>query len=263
MENFTTFLKGIVLGLANVIPGVSGGTMAVVLNVYDKIIDNVSIKGIKKHFFFFLSLGIGMVVGIIAFSSIVSYFFTNHTLYTTYFFMGIILGSIPMIYKKTKSSKLDIFSIIIAVLFFLSLFIINTLPQSEAITSVTGFDFKTSSIMFVSGAIAAFAMIIPGISGSFLLLVLGVYEIVVGSISEFNLFVLIPFGFGALTGLLLGLKLVKYLLHKWPKQTYMAILGLVVGSISTLYMTIPFNLSGAFAVLMLLIGAFISNKFSD
>lgn len=262
MGNFITFLKGMVLGLANVIPGVSGGTMAVVLNVYDKIINNVSIKGLKKHFFFFVSLFVGMVVGIIAFSSVISYLFTNYTLYTTYFFIGIILGSIPMIYKKTKTSSLDIFSVVIAVIFFFILIFINMLPESSNFTNVTSFDFSISSMMFVAGIISAFAMIIPGISGSFLLLVLGVYETVISSISNFNLYVLIPFGFGALLGLLLGLKIVKHLLAKCPKQTYMAILGLVVGSTATLYIALPLNLSGAFSILLAGIGAFVSYQFS-
>jgi len=263
MENFTTFLKGIVLGLANVVPGVSGGTMAVVLNVYDKIINNITTRGLKKHFFFFICLVFGMFIGIVAFSGIISFLFSNYTLYTTYFFIGIILGSIPMIYKKTKSSNLDIFSVIIAIIFFLSLVIINKLPESDSILNVTNFDFKVSSMMFVAGAIAAFAMIIPGISGSFLLLVLGVYETVIGSISSFNLFVLIPFGVGATVGLLLGLIIVKYLLSRCPKQTYMAILGLVIGSISTLYLPIPLNINGLFSILILSIGCFVSYKFSD
>ena len=120
---------GIVIGISNVIPGVSGGTMAVVLNVYDEILDAVSIKRFVKHLFFIITLGIGMLAGIYGFSNIIEYLFENYPMQTNFAFLGLILGSIPMIFKRSLKEKFQPVNLIpfivglgiMVVLFLLSL----------------------------------------------------------------------------------------------------------------------------------------------
>ncbi|MGL5972793.1 MAG: DUF368 domain-containing protein [Oscillospiraceae bacterium] len=254
--------KGIVLGLANVIPGVSAGTMAVILNLYDKIIKNLNFKGIKKNFSFFLSLGIGIIVGIITFSNVVTFLLSNYALHTNYFFIGVILGSIPMIYKKTKVNKIDILGLFIFLLFMSFILFINTFEGSSIPNEIENINISIFLTLIFSGLIAGFTMIIPGVSGSFLLLIFGIYDTITTAIKNFDFLVLIPFAIGTLIGILLGVNIIKTLLEKHHKKTYMAILGLITGSLFSIFTPIPLNTEGLLAILYMSIGCFISYTFS-
>lgn len=264
MKFISTFIKGIVLGAANIVPGLSGGTMAVVLNIYDKIINNININGIKNNISFFLFLAAGMGSGIIIFSNIITFLFTHYEIFTINFFMGVILGSIPMIYNKCKTKKIDIISFIVFFSFLALVMIINSLPQNQPLSdySLSNLNTNTMLILFASGVVSAFSMIIPGISGSFILLILGVYEAITKSIKNFNIPVLFIFGIGVLIGLFLGLKSIKFLLKKYPKKTYVAILALVISSVFSLFVPISINLNGFISLLCLFIGGFLSYNFA-
>lgn len=242
------FFIGIILGVANVIPGVSGGTIAVVFNVYDRLIGviTIKIKKILSEWKFILPLGLGMVAGIIGFSKILTFLFEHYPMQTNLFFVGIIAGSIPLIYRKIKSSmkevseknkKVPFFTTVLCFVIFLGIMIIMTVFKDVS-TSTVIYTELTGSLFFlllVSGALGAIAMIIPGISGSFLLLAIGTYATVIGSVSDFNIPLMIPTAIGILIGLLVGAYLVRTLMEKVPCQTYGAILGLIIGSIFTVF----------------------------
>ena len=189
MEVLRLVLIGIVLGLANVIPGVSGGTMAVVFNIYDKFIGviTINIKKIIAQWKFILPLGIGMVIGIIGFSKIITFLFENYPVPTNFFFIGIILGSFPMILKRitVKKSTLEkdekgisvitaSIMVILGALLVIAFMFMKTDSQEGII--ITQLTLTFGCKLFIGAALAALAMIIPGISGSFLMLVLGVYQ---------------------------------------------------------------------------------------
>ncbi len=258
MEYIKLFMKGIVLGIANVIPGVSGGTMAVVFNVYDRIIGLISpdIKKIIRSWAFWFPLVLGMAVGVLAFSKIITALLGKFPVPTKYFFIGLILGSIPLIIRKIRSSKSESknsapakYWFFLALSFFIGLAMVLCMmifgsadmdsakesAKSLAQTTQISLDFKTCSLLFLAGAAAAVAMIIPGISGSFLLLALGMYGTIMLAISTLNIPLLIPFGLGVVAGLIFGAALVRFLMAKIPSYTYAAILGLIAGSVVLIY----------------------------
>lgn len=245
MEYLKLFLKGIVVGVANVIPGVSGGTMAVVCNVYDKIIGLISfnVKKIISSWKFWLPLVIGMGVGVVAFSKLITVLLGNYPIPTTYFFEGLVAGSIPLILRKTKNSNaekpsklpLGILSFIIGLGLMILMMIFKDDSAKETAQVISEIGTVEIILTFVAGLAAAIAMIIPGISGSFLLLVLGMYGTIMASISSLNLIILVPFALGAFAGLFLGAALVRLLMEKIPVYTYCVILGLVVGSLILIF----------------------------
>jgi len=219
-----------------VIPGVSGGTMAVVFGIYDELIGVISfnIKAIFGKWKFWLPLAIGMGIGIIAFSKIVTFLFEHFPVQTQYFFAGIVLGSIPLILKRTsltlKRENLgNWISALVCLLIMLLMVFINT--DSMISTIQTELTFGLGAKLLLGGAFAAFAMIIPGISGSFLMVILGIYSTVIASVSDFNLPIICVVAVGVIIGIFAGAKGVQVLLGKFPKQTYGAIFGLVIGSV--------------------------------
>lgn len=264
METIKLFAIGIILGVANVIPGVSGGTMAVVFGIYNRLIDLISlnVKKIFSQWKFILPLGAGLVTGVLLFSKIITFLFNNFPIQTNWFFIGIILGSIPMIFthwlnakkqtplpeptdqteQATKSKKIPISSIICCAISLAIMILMVIFKSEKPETQITpGFSLYNAIVMFVGLAIAAIAMIIPGISGSFIMLALGIYSTVIGAIDSFNIYLLIPGALGAIAGLLCGAKLVRILMSKIPSQTYGIIFGLILGSVFVIFPTAGYS----------------------
>ena len=267
-EAIRLFFVGIILGVANIIPGVSGGTLAVVFNIYDRIIGLISlnIKKIFSEWKFILPIGLGMVSGIIGFSKVITFLFENYPMQTNLFFVGIIAGSIPLVLRKINSSiqetqvkknKKPYVSTVISFLVALAIMIVMAFFKDISGSSIiyTELSVKLFFTLMISGAVGAVAMIIPGISGSFLMLALGTYATIIGSLSDFNIPLMIPTAIGILLGLLCGAYLVRTLMEKVPAQTYGSILGLVVGSIFTVFPFVLFasclqNLTGSIITLI-------------
>ena len=267
MEHIKNVLIGIVLGVSNVIPGVSAGTMAVVLNIYDKLLNAVSLKKetLKKNFSFLLMLVIGMGIGILVFSHGITYLFDNFPMQTQFAFMGIIIGSIPMIVGHAKEKgQIRAVNYIPALITFGIMMVMLFLEKSGGGTEqVLDNTLGTAIGLLISGAISAFAMIIPGISGSFIMVTLGTYHTVINAISTFNLFVIGVTGVGVLIGLFGGIKLVKILLEKYNQTTYMAILGLVIGSIFVIYPGFSFDMTGVVSLIAMVVGLVVAYKCAD
>ncbi len=253
---------GIVLGVSNVIPGVSGGTMAVVFGIYDKLISviTINLKKIFSMWKFWLPLAVGVGIGILGFSTILVSLFENYPIPTNWFFIGLIAGSLPLIISKIKSSCVDAqyppLSVVTAMLIALALMIVMDILQGESFSQDIHVTLSPTLFAFLlaSGFLAAVAMIIPGISGSFLLLAIGSYTTVITAVSQVNIPLLLPVAVGVPLGLLGGAKLIRILLEKAPSQTYGAILGLVAGSIVVIYPGIQMNIELIFSILTLGIG---------
>lgn len=231
---------GIILGVANVIPGVSGGTMAVVFNVYERLLSviTLNVKKIFSEWRFIIPLGCGVVFGIILFSKVITFLFMTYPVPTNMFFCGLIAGSIPLVLRKIpgKGVKKLSLSISICLLASFTVMVVMLLIAPEESTIIYT-DMTPSLFMrlFVSAALAAVAMIIPGISGSFLMIVMGMYTTIIASVSNMNIPFLIPVALGVAFGLLFGAKLVTYLMSRVPFQTYGAIFGLVAGSLLIIF----------------------------
>ncbi len=363
MKNLLAVLYGLVFGIANVIPGVSGGTMLVVFGCYDKVCGALSLdfKEIKKHLRFLVFFGIGAVLGVVGFAFVVTWLFENFPTQTNMFFMGLIIGSVPLILRNATVK--DKFRPICAVPFIIGLAAVVGLAvaengSSEPYSFKTAADGNTTSITIyndsdrvidsweienpagldesaVNGAqtvtkyptedkirgilgmaiphlapntfvnsegaeiapnsnytftyegiipvenleltvsykmdvpffltmmaalfIAAIAMIIPGVSGSFVMLALGVYTTVIGAVKDLDLVIIIPCAIGAIIGLVAGARLITWLMKKYSLMTYSTILGLVAGSI---YVILPagfgLNLATLAGFICLAVGAFVA-----
>ncbi len=266
MRHIKTFLIGIVLGISNVIPGVSGGTMAVVFNVYDKIIDLVSFdfRKIIRNLPFLLVLIGGMATGVIAFSKLLSWLLIEHSVPVNYGFIGIICGSIPLIYSKAvseQSSRPNFTAVLIGLAAMVAMLVIKSHEGSNAV--VTSASPAVVTWLIVMGAVAAFTMIIPGISGSLIMVVFGAYTTFVRAVSDLNIPLLIPIAIGVGVGLLGGATLVRNLLSRFPRATYSVILGLVAGSILPVFPGISHPLPVLVASMLALLAGFaVSMAFS-
>ncbi len=237
---------GIILGVANVIPGVSGGTMAVVFNIYDRLIGviTLNVRKIISEWRFILPLVLGMGLGIILFSKAITFLFQNYPVQTNWFFIGIILGSIPMLLKRLLAASkkgsgrrtVPLSAIVCGVVALAVMAVMTYLEVSESGAPIqTELTPALVVRLMVGLAFATIAMIIPGISGSFLMLVVGVYSTVIAAISDLNIPLLVPAVIGGVIGLLGGAKLVRLLMARVPAQTYGAIMGLVLGSILVIF----------------------------
>lgn len=261
VEYLKYFLCGIVFGTANVVPGVSGGTMLVVFGIFDRITDSISgIKKIFQNFWFLLTFALGAGGGIILSSLVISSLFDNFGIQTNMFFLGLIIGGIPLIYKFGTSEKkvkpLCIVPFVIAMAAVIGLTVMERADIFKlAPDVVNGFDAIISLKLLGCAALAAVTMIIPGISGSFVMMLLGVYETIITAIKEMNFYVIIPFAIGAIIGLIGGAKLISILIKKNKLMVYSALMGLVIGSI---YAILPegfgFNLQTGYGFVCMLFG---------
>lgn len=244
MKFILDIFRGVLIGVANVIPGVSGGTMMVSMGIYDDIIS--SINGIFRHFkrsvTTLLPYFIGMALGIVAFSFSIGYLFEHFPYPTAFAFIGLIAGGLPVLIKKAKTPKVQPMNIVLFLIFF-ALIVGMEFLGSSTDKSLT-FSFGMVIIMVLIGAVGSASMVIPGVSGSLILLALGYYNTIIDTISAFITAVfsldisgaleaagiLVPFGIGVVLGILGIAKLIEVLLAKFEKQTYHAILGLVLAS---------------------------------
>ncbi|MGN1339928.1 MAG: DUF368 domain-containing protein [Oscillospiraceae bacterium] len=266
LQYIKVFLCGIVFGVANIIPGVSGGTMLVVFGIYDQLTEAISgVKAIIRNIVFLLFFGLGAGVGLLGFASVISMLFQNFGVQTNMYFIGLILGSVPMIYhmgtSESKVKPLCALPFILALGVVVLLAVLEQMNIVPAADVVSGFDIGMSIKLFVCAIIAAVAMIIPGLSGSFIMMLLGVYETIIGAIQikALNFYVIIPVALGVIIGIIGGAKVISILIKKYKLMVYSAIMGLVVGSV---YAILPegfgFNLQTGYGFVCLLFGVLTS-----
>lgn len=261
LEYLKYFLCGVVFGTANVIPGVSGGTMLVIFGIFDKLTEAIS--GIKKIFAnikFLITFALGAGAGILLSAKVINTLFTSFPIQTNLFFIGLILGGIPLIYRlgttEKKVKPLCAVPFVLAMAVVIGLTVLEKLDMFKLAPDVVeGFDVIVSLKLVVCAAIAAVTMIIPGISGSFVMMLLGVYQTIIGALESFNFYVIIPFAIGAVIGIIFGARLISFLIKKNKLMVYSALIGLVVGSV---YAILPegfgFNLQSGYGFVCALFG---------
>lgn len=261
------FFRGIVIGLANIIPGVSGGTMMVSMGIYDTLIHCIThlFKEFKKSIMTLLPYAVGMLAGILAFASVIHWGLENHPLPTNTLFIGLILGGLGPLLKKIEKEKINAAAIIAFVLLF-ALIIWMGFQNRDSIENAESIEMNAlQMVMMVAlGVIASGTMIIPGVSGSLVLMLLGYYKAVTGALKtlasglvhfDFSvmgqpLLMLLPFLVGIVLGIFGVAKLIEWLTAKYPTVTYCGVLGLVVASpVSLLIQT---DMSGVNAVTILI-----------
>lgn len=267
MKNIITALKGAALGMAFVIPGFSGGTMAVILKIYDRLLNaiSLSIEKLKKNFFFLLFLGIGMVAGVFATAVGLSWLFENHPVPTSLVLTGIVLGSLPAIWKEcTSEKKFNPVNIIPFAAAFAVMVVMFFLENAEITSSATETEFSPLLALKLAagGFVAAISMVIPGLSGSLMLTIMGMYETAITAVKDLNIALIIPIGVGAVVGILAGAKIISLLLKKFRQSTYAVIIGLIVGSLLTIFPSdFAFNAEGIIGIVLGIIGFIIPVAF--
>ncbi len=245
MKWFLDVLRGMVIGLANVIPGVSGGTMMVSMGIYDKLIYCINhlLKKFRECFRILLPYVVGMAAAILLGAFALKAAFARFPLPTNALFIGLILGGLPLILKQMKGEKIGWQGVAVFLLFFAAVVLLKAV-EKENRTEIT-LNLWTVLLMFVLGVIASAAMVIPGVSGSMILKTLGYYEPVVteaipalvkgltggdwGTVLH-SVGILLPFGIGIVAGIFGIARLIAFLMKKWKGRTYCAILGMVVAS---------------------------------
>ena len=245
------FINGICMALADSVPGVSGGTIAFILGFYDRFIGSINDliyeKGEKRKeaFIFLVKLGVGWVCGMIAAVLVLSTAFQTHIYFVSSLFMGFIIASIPLILKQERESFAGRYgNVVFAIIGAAIVAGITLFNQSSFVTGVQldKLNVPLAIYIFIAGMIAISAMFLPGISGSTLLLIFGLYLSVISGIKEFlhlNLAVfpgLCIFGLGVIAGALSVVKGIKICLDKFRPQTMYTILGLMIGSLYAIAM---------------------------
>lgn len=251
-EILTNAFNGFCMALADSVPGVSGGTVAFILGFYDKFINSLNnlIKGSKQEridaFKYLFKLGIGWAIGMALASLVLASIFEKHIYQISSLFIGFILFAIPLIIKEEKDSlkgkyKNIVFAII-GIIVVVSISLLNPVSGSSTNVDISSLNFGLCVYIFIAAMIAISAMILPGISGSTLLLIFGLYIPIITAIKEFLHFnlsympVLFVFGFGVIAGVILIIRLIKIALEKYRSQTIYCILGLMLGSIYAIIM---------------------------
>ena len=255
MDRLIIFLKGIVIGISMLVPGVSGGTMAIIFGIYDDLIHAVGsfFEDWKRNIKLLLYLALGGGVGILLFSRLIESLLDKFPLVMGFLFIGVVCGGLPTLYKKAKegsSKKTD------AIYLFIGLIIAILLsrdPESISVMASVG-DIKGILLLFIAGVIIAIALILPGISTSFMLLILGLYSITLNAINTFNIKFLAPILLGIFIGTIATTKIIEFFITKYPSKTYMLILGFVIGSIIPIYPGTPSGINILYSVLALVVG---------
>ncbi len=239
-------LKGIVIGLANVIPGVSGGTMMVSMGIYDKLIHCIThlFSELKKSIQFLLPIFIGIGIAVVVVPFGIEFLFAQYPFQTNLLFIGLIIGGLPAVWKKVKGNSVKAGHILSCLVFFALVAGLALVGETEGNAADLSFSLGSVIKLFGIGVITSATMVIPGVSGSMVLLLLGYYHPVLETITNFikavlafdmngilaGIGVLLPFGIGVVAGIFVIAKIIEVIFEKFPLYAYWAIIGLIVSS---------------------------------
>lgn len=231
--------RGILMGISDLIPGVSGGTIAFILGIYDRLLESISgffSREWKKQLGFLVPLGMGIVITLLLFSRFIEFLLENHYEATQFFFMGLILGVLPYIMKQAEVKKnFTARHLVILLVIGTALASMAFIQTDDNVAPITELSLPTFFLLFFSGWIASMAMLLPGISGSFILLLIGVYSTAINALSTLNLPIVLAIGAGVMVGFVVSSKAISYLLEHFTYVTYAAIIGLILGSLFVVF----------------------------
>ena len=284
MKYIILTVKGFIMGIANIIPGVSGGTIALILGIYEELVNRVShlFDNLIDNIKYILPIGIGIGLSLLIMSGVINYSYENFPLPTMMFFVGLVVGGIPMLYGNIKGKKESkqksnylIFLITFALVLFMSLS--NVLFNTTSVVDLNNMSLGGYLVLFLVGIVAAGTMVIPGISGSLVLMLLGYYYPIISKINELksftnlgsNILILGVFGLGVLAGIVIIAKVLELLFKKYTVKTYFGVLGFVIASIfaipiaSTVGDIVIDMPLAVVSLVMMFIGSVISYKLGD
>lgn len=276
MNFIKDIFKGICIGAGAILPGISSGVLCVIFGIYDKLVNSVLgiFKNFKKNFIFLLPLGIGVIIGIVLLGNMLNFLFETYPMPTQYAFIGLIIGSIPILIKQlnTKNTfkKNYLFFTIIAFLVGICAVILESYISSNFTSGTILIESlyqnqipSIFSIVFlvIAGFFMSIGIVVPGISSTLILMCFGMYSLYLEAISTMNLSILIPLSIGVLLGGFVFLKLIRFLLDKYYMPTFYSIIGFTLGSVLVLYTPLTFDFTGAISILLFVICFYIAQLF--
>lgn len=262
MDFIKNLIYGTFIGIGAIIPGVSSGVICVILGIYEKLLNSTLniISNFKDNIKFLLPIGIGTLAGMFWFGNVLDYLFYAYPIQISFLFIGLVIGSIPTLLKETEKNGEFKFKYIWFMLGSLIMGIVMVAIENRMpINSNNEFSFL---YLFFSGICMSVGVVVPGVSSTVILMLLGVYSTYLTSIAEIYLPILFPIGIGLITGSLLCMKLIKYLLNNFYIQTIYSIVGFTIGSVFVLYPGISLDLTGVISILCFLLGVFITRLFN-
>lgn len=234
MNFLVNMIKGIVIGIGAVAPGVSGGTFAVILGIYDKLTDAIAnfFKDYKSKLVFLIPLALGIGIGILGFSKVMKYLFEFYESEVKFLFIGLMVGTLPFVVKEANKKGYKKRYLLACVITF-SITLLAVFMENSA-TGITLTEAPGVLMRTVYGGVIGIGTIVPGISSSFILMYIGAYEFLLDGIVSFDIPFMVPVALGFGLSILLFAKVIQYFFKKFYGYTYYTILGFVIGSILTL-----------------------------
>lgn len=273
-KSFFNLLKGALIGISMIIPGVSGGTVAVLLNIYNELIEAISNlkSNFKKSICFLVPIVVGMILAFAAMYFPLKLALKYVPLETISLFAGLMVGSLPNLYRNALKKGYKKFDFIAILVPFITVIGICFIPGLKAVNLTSSLKPYMYIILILVGILASVALVVPGISGSMLLLILGFYEPILNTISGIktapihSILVLCLFIIGLLIGFFTIARLMKYLLNKFPRIITWIIFGFVLGSIIAIYLSLDYKMIKidvigiVLSILLVFVGMFLSYK---
>ncbi len=257
-SNLITTIKGLIIGGTMLVPGVSGGSMAMILGIYNRLVSSISSfnKNKKENILFLLFFVLGAGIGMILFAKPLLSLIEAYPKPVLFAILGIVAGGLPMIYKEANvinfSTKQTIY-VLIGLFTVLGIGIIPT--DLFTLSNISGFSHTV--FLLITGFIAAIALVLPGISVSYLLLLMGLYDKTMNAISTLDLLFLIPMALGVIIGILMITRILEKAMSEHPQPTYLIIIGFVLGSMATAFPGRPTGLEWIICIPLFIIGFYI------
>lgn len=263
MNFIKDIFKGIAIGAGAILPGISSGVLCVIFGIYETLLNCVLnfFKNIKQNFKILFPIAIGVIIGIILLGNILRYVFYAYPIQTNFIFIGLILGSIPELLKKaySKQTTFKLRNLIFLLTSFaIGIFLVYIENKINISNSTNEFSFL---FIMLSGFLMSAGVVIPGISSTLILMLLGIYDAYLLSVSSLYIPFLIPLSIGLFIGAIICMKLIKFLLDKFYVQTFFCIIGFTLGSVLVLYPGFTFGIEGLLSILSLILGLCISSLF--
>ena len=265
---FYNFILGILIGFGAILPGVSSGVFCVVFGIYESLICCISnfFKDIKGNLSFLFPIGLGGIVGIVLFGNVIKYFFIAYNTYSCYAFIGLILGTIPALYRQAcigYPKFIDIKKIIPIFLSFLFGIILIIIEKYFNLNLLVSSLATNTLYLIFAGFVMSVGIVVPGISNTVILMCLGGYTTYIGAVATIDLHILIPMGIGLFFGCLLWIRIIKYLFDKHHQITSLCIIGFTLGSVFVLFPGFAHGISGLVCTMLFFISLIISYKLAN
>lgn len=235
-DDLILMFKGFIIGSSMSVPGISGGTMAILLGIYDKLISSISnyFKDIKGNTLYLSKALLGSFIGIGSLAFVIQWLLNNYPMYISFFFLGAVIGGVPALLKKTQEKTMKISSLMYILIGLMIVISISFIPTGN-FSIVSGSGLVHYLMVLVTGIIIALALILPGISTSHMLLVMGMYETLLKAITTMDIVYIGVLGISTVIGVFLITKPIEWTMNTYTKQTYFVIIGFVLGSTAEIF----------------------------